>query len=229
MKIVAIIPARSGSKGLPGKNVKLLMGRPLIEWTIAQALESRLITSVLVSTDSRDIADLASRAGALVPALRPEAISTDQTPTEEVLIHAIHSWCSMADDDLIVLLQPTSPVRLPSSIDDAISLLIREQADSLVSVCTSHAFYWRDPIKPKALYDFQNRPRRQDIPAQDLKFRENGSIYIVKAHILRSQRNRLGGKIAMFVMNEIESWEIDSEADFTVVESLMRSLKNGYR
>lgn len=222
MNIFAIIPARGGSKGVVNKNLRLINGKPLIVWTIEQALAAPSIQRVIVSTDSSEIAKVARAAGADVPALRPAELAEDDTPTEPVLIHAIKEWCSKDRPDIVMLLQPTSPLRLEHSLEAAIATFRHSEADSLLSVCASHSFFWTSHDNPRANYDIRNRPRRQDISLEDIQYRETGSIYLTRTQILLSQGNRLGGKIVMHEMEEIESWEIDTELDFLFIETLMQ-------
>ena len=225
MKIIAIIPARGGSKGVPKKNIRLIYNKPLIVWSIEQALASKFINRVIVSTDCIEIANISKNAGAEVPELRPSQLAQDETATEPVLIHAIKNWCSVQGDDIIMLLQPTSPMRLSKSIDNAITYFKKNKSDSLVSVSENHSFFWKNINFPEPLYDYKNRLRRQDINKKDKLYRENGSIYMTRVNILLNQKNRLGGKISMFLMEESESLEIDSELDFFIIEELMKRNK----
>ena len=231
MKIIAVIPARGGSKGVPGKNLLPLAGKALIVWSIEQALAAgNVIDRVVVSTDSEDIAKVAIDSGAEVPSLRPPHLAGDETPTEPVLLHVVEEVAQQGEcPDAVMLLQPTSPLRLPGSIERAVAEFQGRNADSLISMVETHAFFWSFPnglhSPPVAAYDFINRPRRQEILPADKQYKENGSIYITRTHLLCTKKNRLGGVIAGFVMDEAEGIEIDSVADFSIVESLLHLYK----
>ena len=227
MSNLAIIPARGGSKGIPEKNLKLIAGKPLIAWTIEQALNASLLDRVIVSTDSEEISEIALMYGAEVPFKRPSKLSTDESTTEASLIHCV-DWLKANEDfdpENIILLQCTSPIRNENSIDQAIIKFKDEKAGSLLSVYEFKRFLWRNQNHPEALYNFNNRPRRQDKESGDLLFFENGSIYITKRHLLTTKKNRLAGKIVFFEMNEIESFEIDTPDDWFIVEALLKQMK----
>lgn len=231
MDILSIIPARAGSKGLPRKNLKNFCGHPLLSWSIKQSLSSMQVTRTIVSTECEEIAEVARKYGAEVPFLRPESLALDETPTEPVLLHCIEELHTKENykPELIILLQPTSPIRRVSSIDDAINQLKCENSDSLLSVTPTWHFFWKKKKRGvEADYDYLNRPRRQEIPSEEYKYKENGSIYITKNDILKKHKNRLGGKISLFVMTHEEEVEIDSSLDFKYAELTMKELISDY-
>ncbi|MDO5699862.1 MAG: acylneuraminate cytidylyltransferase family protein [Bowdeniella nasicola] len=215
--ILCVIPVRSGSKGVPGKNIKPLGGKPLVAWTIEQALSAEAGLDVLVSTDSPQIAEVARSYGAHVPFLRPEHLAHDTTPTEPVIEHALaYRRAEGIEPEAVMLLQATSPFRLPGTLDAAITQFRESGADSLVGVVPMPPFIWRTTAhgKPAASYDVANRLRRQDMGPADMRYRENGSLYITRPHVYDREHNRLGGTISMFVLNEIEGVDIDTDIDF---------------
>lgn len=223
MKYLAIIPARGGSKGLPGKNIRPLAGKPLIAWSIEQALACPAIDTTLVSTDDEGIAEVARQHGAAVPFMRPDELAQDSSPTEPVMLHALDWYAAQGKTfDAIILLQPTSPLRFPGTLQGAIDRFEQGDSPSLLGVCENHHFFWRNPERAEALYDYQNRPRRQDIRPEDRWYRENGSIYITRTDAFRRHANRLCDPVSMFVMREEEGWEIDSAADFAVADALVK-------
>ncbi len=152
--------------------------------------------------------------------MRPNYLAKDETPTEPVIEHALKTWCMDKMPDAVILLQPTSPLRAKDSLAKAIKLFEENDADSLMSVTLSHSFFWRNPGNPTPTYDYEKRPRRQDIKPSDYLYRENGSIYITKTNFYLERNNRLGGKIVMFEQPENESYEIDTEIDFMFLECL---------
>ena len=222
---IAIIPARGGSKGLPNKNILPFNGKPLIAWSIEQALTSNLIERVIVSTDCEEIANIAIKFGAEVPGLRPPEISTDHASTEDVLLYVCNQLFSKSFNfKNVVLLQCTSPIRMPGTIDRAIQQFMDSRCDSLLSVTESHRFFWHDKTNPKPDYDFRRRPRRQDLKKHQIKFMETGSIYITKMKELICSKNRLCGSLSLFETDLVESFEIDGSLDFELCQFLAQKV-----
>lgn len=219
-EILAIIPARGGSKGIPRKNIKTLADVPLFVYTIEAAMDSRLISRTVVSTEDEEIAWTVWEYGAETID-RPKELATDFAPTEPVLEHAVkHLEGEGYKADIIVLLQPTSPLRNGKHIDHALVTFFMGGYDSLLSVCNSHAYIWsieRGQACPLN-WALGSRQLRQ---LRDPEYKENGAIYITKRDILMSEHNRLGGKIGLYVMPEEDSLEIDNEFDFWLCEAIL--------
>lgn len=218
-----IIPARGGSKGVPGKNSRELAGIPLIAHSINQARCSKLVTDIYVSTDCQTISNISAQSGAMV-IQRPEYLSGDTCASESALLHCFEYFSEQGRlYDYTVFLQCTSPFRKPDDIDNAIKQVIEHKADSLLSVVSTHRFLWKNtPNGAESInYDYMNRPRRQDM---DVQYQENGSIYIFKPWVLEQTGNRLGGKISMYVMDEMSAIDIDSEFDFILAERISEIL-----
>jgi CMP-N,N'-diacetyllegionaminic acid synthase len=225
MKFLAIIPARGGSKGVPRKNIKMLCGKPLIAWTIGHALSAHSIDRAVVSTDDDEIAQVSRDFGADVPFIRPDKYATDAASTEDVMIHAILELAKVnCHPDAVVLLQPTCPVRSDDAIDKAVNLFLRSNADSLVSTSEIHPFIWQNPSNAKASYDFENRPRRQNLNEEARRYEENGSIYITRTELLLSKQCRLGGKIVIYPMSKLENIDIDCEYDFLLADAVLKTV-----
>jgi len=248
---LAIVPARGGSKGIPGKNLHPLGGKPLLAWSIEQARQTPRVARVLVSTDSIEIAKVAREYGAEI-IMRPPEISGDTASSESCLVHALE-WvqsgqgtplsakngehrslptsplaadCGPRTTDyrppnLIVFLQATSPLRAPDDIQRAIETLEREQADSLFSACRAEGFTWR--VEKNGILRSFSYDHLNRPRRQDAPedLIENGSIYIFKPWVLRQFNNRLGGKIAVYRMSARNSIQIDEPADLELVEAVM--------
>ena len=225
-RVLCVIPARGGSKGVPGKNIRPLAGRPLLEWTVERALNSGVPMRVVVSTDSVDIADVARRAGAEVPFLRPSAISHDTSATEEAVVHALDMLRNEGfDAELVLLLQVTSPIRREDTIRRAFELREREDADTVVGVVRQPIFMWRRSKEGGVpLYDVEHRPMRQDTPEDARQYYENGSLYLTRTAIYRRFANRIGGRVALLELSSPEAIDIDDERDFIRAEQAMEEM-----
>lgn len=219
-EILALIPARGGSKGIPRKNVRIVAGQPLLSYSITAALRTPAITRVAVSTDDPEIGRIAREYGAEV-VWRPPEISGDDASSESALLHALTQLRTLDgySPDLVVFLQATSPLRGADDIQKAVLTLIDEKADSLFSACPQQGFVWRREggDLQSFTYDYRARRVRQDAP-EDLM--ENGSIYVFKPWVLEQLGHRLGGKIAVYPMEIYDSFQIDEPADLDLMEAL---------
>ena len=225
-KIVAIIPARGGSKRIPKKNIKILAGKPLLAYTIEAALNSNLINKTFVSTDDKNIADIAIKYGADV-IMRPDQLSKDDSSTEQAMIHAVEQIEKQGYEqiDYVVLLQPSSPLRGSGIIDNGINLMLEFDVDSVLSVCEIQSYYLSGYFSNDYyIREYDNRPFSQSMPK---KYRENGALYITKKDLLLTNKNRINGTTKAIVMNELDSIDIDYEDDFNLVETIILNLKCG--
>jgi N-acylneuraminate cytidylyltransferase len=224
--IYAIIPARGGSKGVPRKNLQAFLGKPLLTHSIEYALAAESVSRVFVSTEDAEIADVARNAGSEVLE-RPHALAGDTATTESAIQHALDHWHTFGEDpDIVVLLQATSPLRPRGSLDAALSTFRNGGYDSLLSISPTHRFFWKvKGTETIAEYDYLNRPRRQELTPEDIRYVENGSVYIFSREHFSKTANRLGGKIGHVVFPEEFSLEIDTLADFTILETLAKELE----
>ena len=221
-EVVAIILARGGSKGVPFKNLVTVGDRPLIEHTLERARAVPTISRVFVSTDSPEIAAVSEKLGAEI-VWRPAELCDDLASSESGLLHCLDHISSTTgvEPRLVVFLQPTSPLRSAEHIQQAISQLESEGADSLFSAGPLQGLAWKvgkSGVEPVS-YDPQNRMRRQDAPEY---LAENGSIYVFKPWVLRESNCRLGGRIVPFRMDAQDSFEVDEIGDIAVVDFLLR-------
>lgn len=215
MKVIAIIPARGGSKGIPRKNIVNFKGKPLIVWSIEAALKSKFISDVYVSSDDDEILQISKISADVNIIKRPSVLAQDNSKTEPVLMHVLNSIDSSVYD-YVILLQPTSPLRTAEHIDAAFYKLLESKADSLISVSElEHHPLKTFTINPKGFLegivnnDFPFSPR-QSLPKA---FRANGAIYIVEVASFLKKNVLITNRTTHFFMNNQESVDIDSNKD----------------
>jgi CMP-N,N'-diacetyllegionaminic acid synthase len=227
---LGIIPARGGSKGLPRKNVLPLLGKPLIAYTIEAALHANSLGRVVVSTDDPETAEIAGNSGADVPFLRPSELAQDNTPTLDVVRHVLANLKTSQsyEPEIVVVLQPTSPLRRPADIDRAVAKLQSTEADSVVSLCTvDHNPHWMmrlqgDRVLP-FIEDGREYVRRQDLPAI---YRMNGAIYVTRTDLIVNQKRLLGEDTRGYVMDQESSIDIDTALDMEIAALLLQRRQN---
>ncbi|OHD53688.1 MAG: CMP-N-acetlyneuraminic acid synthetase [Spirochaetes bacterium GWF1_51_8] len=228
-RVLGIIPARGGSKGLPGKNILPIAGKPLVIWTIECAKKSVFLDTLIVSTENERIGGIAEKAGAGVPFARPAELATDSARTVDVILHAL-DWFSDRGHryDIVVCLQPTSPLRAPSDIDNALRQMSETSAKAVVSVCENdHPAQWINSLpQDKCMKDFLapeviNTPR-QKFP---LFYRLNGAVSMAETEYLRRLESFIGDETYAYIMPRERSIDIDTELDFRIAEYLLNELK----
>lgn len=220
-KVLGLITARGGSKGLPGKNIKDLCGKPLIAWTIEAAKSSKYIDTLILSSDDDKIISVAKQFGCEVPFIRSAELAGDKTPSIDVVIDALEK---MEGYEWLVLLQPTSPLRTTADIDEAITKCISLNAPACVSVCESQESpFWMFFMKDAFLTPVIDRPlieRRQDLPKA---YSLNGAIYIARVEWIKQTKNFLSEITIAYEMPIERSIDIDNENDFALVELNLKS------
>jgi CMP-N,N'-diacetyllegionaminic acid synthase len=229
-RILAIVPARAGSKGLPDKNIKNLGGKPLLAWPIIAALQSRYVDNVVLSTDSESYAKIGESYGAATPFLRPDHLASDKASSIDVIIHVLDYLAANNDKyDYVLLLEPTSPLTEAADIDNAIALLDSAEgnATSVIGVSlmeTQHpAFSVKRNdegfIAPLSGSSFQSMPRRQDLhPVYAL----DGSLYLSSVEAMYNEKNFCHKKTIGMVFDRYKSLEVDDLLDFVCIEAVLK-------
>lgn len=223
-RILGVIPARGGSKGIPRKNIKELAGKPLIAWTIEEASKSKYIDRCIVSTDDDEIMEIARAWGGDVPFKRPAELAKDNTPGVAPVLHAMKAF---PEYDYIVLLQVTSPLRIVADIDGCIEFCFSNSADSCVSIseATSNP-YWmllmndRKQIKPLLQISDEESYQRQKLPKV---YQYNGAVYVASYEFLKKFHDFISMETIGYVMSRKRSYDIDTLDDFHMVEMLKMS------
>lgn len=231
-RILAIIPAREGSKRLLNKNILPLSGKPLIQWTVDAAVESGQFQTIMISTDSEKIAGVVKKKNNVeIPYLRKEELATDSATSVDVILDVISYYESIGYDfDMVALLQPTSPLRTSENITECIDLFYQKSADSIVSVTEcEHSPLWCNSLPNNlSLSDFLSTKlistRSQDLPKY---YRLNGAIYIAKTKLLKQSKTFfLGESTFAYIMDKEESVDIDNEFDFNFAKFILESRIN---
>jgi len=231
-RVLGLITARGGSKGLPGKNIMPLAGKPVIAWTIEAALKSKYLDDLVLSTDDKRIAVAGRKYGAEVPFLRPKYLATDRSTSMEVVLHAL-SWLQQngREYDYLVLLEPTSPLRESGDIDKAISILAENKvgAVSIVGVSRVEAAHPVFDVKlnKKGLLvpyvgSFKAAGRRQDIT--ELYFFE-GTVYVSEVEALKKRKSFYHEKTLPYIVPRWKSIEIDNIGDLICAEAMLKNIK----
>ena len=238
LRVLAVVPARGGSKGIPRKNLQLLGGRPLVVHAVQAGLDARpLVSRVVCSTDDVEIAAVAEAAGAEVPFLRPAELAQDSSEDWPVFVHLL-DWLEAHQGwvpDLIVNLRPTSPMRTSRHVEDAIRLLLETGADSVKAVCLArqhpHKMWLRQgeaEIEPFLKTPFR-LSRGPDVPRAELEdvYWQNGVVDVTRLEVVREQRLMIGRRVAGLLTRPEESIDIDTPMDLALAELLFAQRRAG--
>ncbi|WP_265445366.1 cytidylyltransferase domain-containing protein [Acetivibrio straminisolvens] len=226
MKNIAIIPARSGSKGLKDKNIKLLNGKPLLAYSIEAAKESGLFEEITVSTDSVKYAKIAEEWGANVPFLRPAELSNDTASSWDAVKYVIEKYRELGREfDTVALLQPTSPLRNSTDIIKGYEIMEKKSANSVIAVCEAeHSPLWMNTLPKNHSMAGFIRPDIANIPRQSIPtyYRINGALYIVKVEYLMNCQNIYSDKSYALIMDKENSIDIDDIFDFKIASLILK-------
>ncbi|MFN8003891.1 MAG: acylneuraminate cytidylyltransferase family protein [Acidobacteriota bacterium] len=229
IRVLGLIPARGGSKGVPGKNIKLLAGKPLLAYTAAAALAAQHLSRVVLSTDDEQIAAVGRACGIEVPFLRPAELAQDHSPTLPVVQHALRTLEAAGEQfDAVCLLQPTNPLRRAVDIDACITLFEREQADSVVTVLpvpaeyNPHWVYFRAADGSLRLSTGESTPipRRQALPPA---FHREGSVYVTRRDVILEENSLYGQRVLGVELDPARSVNIDTPDDWAHAEALLQT------
>ncbi len=221
---LAIIPARSGSKGIIDKNIREINHKPLLAYTVEACKRSGIFDDIVVSTDSVTYAEIAERFGASVPFLRPKELATDQASSNDVILHVINGLGQLGKEfDCFMLLQPTSPLRIEIHMLKIADILLENDADSVVSICKSDSQSYltvelTEEGRLKALFSDKKQVRRQDIPP---KYRINGAIYLALTSYFMKHKSFYEGKTLPYLMSAFDSIDIDDDFQLKIAELLL--------
>lgn len=226
-RIICVIPARGGSKGVPRKNIKELAGKPLIAYTIEQARQSQYIDRTIVSTDDEEIADIARKYKAEVPFMRPKYLAGDNAASVDVLVHLI-DWVwehEKYEFDILVMLHATAPLRSVSDIDNCIKMIVEKKSDNVFSVTDAHRNPYFNMVEVKqskvALVNKGNFASRQNAPKV---YDMNASVYVWWKNILKKKKSVFLKNSQVYIMPKERSIDIDDELDFRIAEFLKKEL-----
>lgn len=228
MSMIAVIPARSGSKGLPDKNIKLLAGKPLLSYSIEAALKANIFDTVMVSTDSERYAEIAKKYGAEVPFLRSEETASDAASTHDCIIEVLDKYKALGKNfDKVMILQPTSPLRSVKSIVGVVKAYRDCNANGIVSVCeVEHSPLWSNVLpEDKSMKGFLSNQANKPRQALRTYYRLNGAIYLYNSLYYCSNEDEYNDKVFAYIMPKDESIDIDSQFDFDLAECILQKRK----
>lgn len=227
-KVIAFIPGKTASVGLPGKMFKKIGQHSLLEWTLLAAIQSKYIDEIVVSAIDPLVFEVFNKFASEHPEKifraieRPIELCSATSKTEQAISHLFNNYPYYADFDYFVMLQATSPARRYGLIDKCFDKLIETEADSLLTVTASTPFFWKKTGVNNCIpvYDVLNRPMRQELAYSDMFYHDNGNVYITRVDKYLESRCRVSGKVQIYPTDKFESLQIDNMEDFVIMQSL---------